>query len=83
MTLWWIGVIVFLFVILPAVALILHRLLRPAQQISAYADDIAVHGGQFGPHLAATVEELAKTQKLVAAVRPEIERYSRAIERMR
>lgn len=83
MTLWWLGVIVFLFVILPAVALILHRLLRPALQIQAYAVDINEHVGQFAPHLAAAVGELATTQKLVGAVRPEIERYSRAIERLR
>lgn len=83
MTLWWIGVIVFLVVILPVVALILQRLLRPALQIKAYADDITVHGAQFAPHIAAAVGELGTTRRLVAAVRPEVERYSRAIERLR
>ncbi|MHB8656518.1 MAG: hypothetical protein ACYC91_00970 [Solirubrobacteraceae bacterium] len=82
MTLWWIGVVVFLVVVIPVVALILQRLLRPALQIKAYADDIAEYGGQFAPHIAGAVEELVTTRRLVAAVRPEVERYSRAIERL-
>jgi len=82
MTLWWIGNIVFVAVIIPVVALILHRLLRPALQIKAYADDIVEHGALFGPHIADAVKELGTTQRLVADVRPELERYSRALERL-
>lgn len=82
MILWWIGVIVFLLVIVPVVVLLLQRLLRPALQISAYADSIEADVSKFGPHIAATVGELAQTQGLVAAARPEIERYGRALERL-
>ncbi len=82
MTLWWIGVIVFVLVILPVVALILHRLLRPALQIKSYADDITPRVALFGPHIGGAVSELATTQRLVAQVRPELERYSRALERL-
>ncbi len=82
MTLWWIGAAVLLVVIVPVVALVLHRLLRPALEIKAYADDIAAHGGLFAPHIAGAVEELATTQRLTAQVRPELERYSRALERL-
>ena len=82
MTLWWIGVVVFVLVVLPVVALILQRLLRPALEIQAYADDIAEIGAMFGPHIAAAVDELATTQQRVAAVRPELERYSRAIKEL-
>lgn len=82
MILWWIGVIVFLFVIIPVVILLLHRLLRPALQISAYADSITSDVSLFAPHINAAVQELATTQALVAAARPEIERYARALERM-
>jgi hypothetical protein len=80
--LWWIGNIVFVGVIIPAVVLILHRLLRPALQIKAYADDITEHVSLFPPHIHDAVQELATTQRLVADVRPELERYSRAIERL-
>jgi hypothetical protein len=82
MTLWYIGDILFVLVILPVVALILHRLLRPALQIKAYADSIAEDGALFAPHINAAVGELAKTQALIAAARPEIERYGRALERL-
>lgn len=83
MTLWWIGNIVFVFVIIPVVALILHRLLRPAVQIKAYADDIDLNVDLFAPHTASVVSELGTTQRLVAGLRPELERYSRALERLR
>lgn len=82
MTLWWIGNIVFVAVIIPVVALLLHRLLRPVLQIKEYADDIAQNGGLFAPHLADAVNELVTTQTLVAAVRPELERYCQALERL-
>ncbi len=82
MTLWWIGVIVFVVVILPVVALILQRLLRPALQIKALADDIAPKVGLFAPHIHDAVSELVTTQRLVAQVRPELERYSRVLERL-
>lgn len=83
MTLWWIGNALFVVVILPVVALILHRLLRPAVQIKAYADDIAENGALFAPHLAGAVKELATTKTLAADLRPELERYSQALERLR
>lgn len=82
MILWWIGAILLLFVIVPVVALVLHRLLRPALEIKAYADDIAQSGALFAPHLAGAVEELATTQRLVAKVRPELARYAQALERL-
>lgn len=82
MTLWWIGDILFIFVILPVVALVLHRLLRPAMEIGGYADDACASVVLFPPHIADAVGELARTQQLVSAVRPELERYSRALERL-
>lgn len=83
MILWWIGVIVFGLVIVPVVVLILQRLLRPALQIRAYADSIDADVALFPGHIAAAVNELAQTQGLVATARPEIERYARALERLR
>lgn len=82
MILWWIGNVVFVVVIIPAVVLILHRLLRPVLQIQGFAHEIAERGALFGPHIAEAVEELATTQRLVSEVRPELERYGRALERL-
>jgi hypothetical protein len=81
MTLWWIGNIVFIAVIIPVVVLILGQVLAPAKQIGIYADDICKHGAQFGPHLEA-LEELGTTRELVRKISPELERYVRALDQI-
>jgi len=82
MTLWWIGNIIFLAVIIPVVVVILGQVLTPAKEIGLYADDIAEHGALFGPHLDA-LQELGTTRQLVHAIVPEIERYVRALDDIR
>jgi hypothetical protein len=80
--LWWIGNIVFVAVIIPVVILILIQVLTPIREIRAYADDIAEHGGLFGPHLDATAE-LAKTRDLVKEVNAGVVAYIQALDRIR
>jgi hypothetical protein len=80
--LWWIGNIVFVAVIIPAVIIILIQVLTPIREIRAYADDIAEHGGLFGPHLDATAE-LAKTRDLVKEVNTGVVAYIQALDRIR
>ncbi len=82
MTLWWIGNIIFLFVVIPVVVLILGQVFSPAKQIGVYADDISKHGVQFGPHLDA-LQELGTTRELVRSISPELERYVRALDQIR
>lgn len=82
MALWWAGAIVLLVVVVPAVAVILHLLLRPALQIRAYADDVAENAALFGPHLGAAMNELTGTGRLVAELRVDLERYSETLERL-
>jgi len=81
MTLLWIGNLVFLAVVIPAVVIILRRVLSPAIEIGNYADDIMEHGAQFAPHLSA-LSELATTRELVRQVNADLERYVRALDRM-
>lgn len=81
MTLLWIGNLIFLAVVIPAVVIILRRVITPAVEIKAYVDDITEHGAQFAPHLGA-VSELATTRQLVRDVNVELERYVRALERI-
>ena len=81
MILWWVGAVLLL-VVVGVVALVLDNLLRPAIEIQKYATDIAETVVLFPPHINAAVKELAKTQQLAAAARPEIERYGRAVERL-
>ena len=80
--LWWIANLVFLLVIVPVVVAILMNLLRPIQEIRSYADDIAEHGGLFGPHLEATAE-LVKTRDLVKQVNQGVIAYIAAIDKIR
>lgn len=79
--LWWIGNIIFVFVILPVVVVILIQVLSPIREIRAYADDISEHGGLFGPHLDATAE-LAETQRLVKQVNGGLIAYVGALDRI-
>ncbi len=81
MTLLWIGNLIFLFVVIPAVVVILRRVITPALEIKAYADDITEHGAQFGPHLGA-LSELATTRELVRQANGDIERYVKALDRI-
>jgi hypothetical protein len=80
--LWWIGNIVFIAVIIPVVIVILIQVLTPIREIRAYADDIAEHGGLFGPHLEATAE-LLKTRDLVKQVNGGVVAYIEALDRIR
>jgi hypothetical protein len=80
--LWWIGNIVFVAVIIPVVIVILIQVLTPIREIRAYADDIAEHGGLFGPHLEATAE-LARTRDLVKQVNAGVVAYIQALDRIR
>ena len=79
MTLWWIGNIVLIAVIIPVVVIILNKVLEPANHIRLYADDIMEHGAQFGPHLE-SLQELEKTRDLVRRARGDLERYARALD---
>lgn len=80
--LWWIGNIVFVAVIIPVVIVILIQVLTPIREIRAYADDIAEHGGLFGPHLEATAE-LARTRDLVKQVNAGVVAYIGELDRIR
>jgi len=82
MTLWWIGNVIFLAVIIPAVYVILQQVLAPAKEIGVYADDITEHGALFGPHLEA-LQDLGRTRDLVKQVNVEVERYIRALDQIR
>ncbi len=82
MTLLWIGNLIFLLVVIPAVLLCLEAVMQPIRQIKAYADDIGEHGAQFGPHLEA-VQELTTTRELVKEVAVDLERYCAALDRTR
>lgn len=81
MVLWWIGNILLVLVILPVVLGLLNKLLRPAREIEAYANDILDHGVKLTGALDA-VPKLYQTADLVGTARRNVERYGRALERV-
>lgn len=82
MTLWWIGNIILIAVVIPVVVAILVQVLVPIFQIRKYAEDIVEHAGQFPAHLDSIAEELVRTRDLVKVAGPEIVRYSRAVDNL-
>ncbi|MBW3556806.1 MAG: hypothetical protein KY454_07705 [Actinobacteria bacterium] len=81
MVLWWIGNLLLVLVILPVVIILLNKLLRPAKEIEAYANDILDHGVKLTGALDA-VPKLYQTADLVGTARRNVERYGRALERV-
>ncbi|MDP9442053.1 MAG: hypothetical protein M3P34_07750 [Actinomycetota bacterium] len=81
MVLWWIGNILLIAVILPVVIILLNKLLRPAKEIEAYANDILDHGVKLTGALDA-VPKLYQTADLVGTARRNVERYGRTLERV-
>jgi hypothetical protein len=78
---WWIGNIVFLFVVIPTVLYFLNRVLRPIFEIKAYADDILDHGVRLTGTLDA-VPKLLRTRELTGTARQGVGRYGAALQRI-
>lgn len=81
MILWWIGNLVLLFVVAPVCILMLNRVLRPAKEIYAYADDILDHGVKLTGTLD-SVPKLFRTRELTSAARQSAGRYGAALSRI-
>lgn len=81
MWLWWVGNLVFLFLIIPVVILLLNRVLRPAVEIRRYADDVLENGVKLTGQLDA-VPALLQTRDLVKQVRQGAQRYVGAVEEL-
>lgn len=81
MLLWWLGNILLLFVVVPVVVLLLNRVLRPINEINAYANDILEHGVGITGALDA-VPKLERTRQLSSAARGAATRYGAALQRI-
>ncbi len=81
MLLWWLGNIVLLFVVAPVCLLFLNRVLRPAKEIYAYADDILDHGVKLTGTLD-SVPKLLRTRELTGVARQGVGRYGSALQRI-
>lgn len=81
MVLWWTGILLLVFVVAPVVILFLNRILRPALEIRAYADDILEHGVGITGELDA-VPKLVRTKELTGVARQGVARYTAALRRL-
>lgn len=81
MTLWWIGNIVFLFVVIPLVVFLLHKLREPVIEIRSYAADALEHGVLAIAALDAT-EELLTTRERVATLKGQLAAYGGVVDEL-
>ena len=81
MTLWWIGNIVLLAVVIPVVLVILWSVIKPALSIKKHSDELVAVGGSIVTNLDA-VYDLLETQRLVGLTGTGIGRYGAALDRI-
>ncbi|MGI8593158.1 MAG: hypothetical protein ACR2ML_02120 [Solirubrobacteraceae bacterium] len=79
MTLWWIGNVVFLVVVIPIVIVLLGRLLAPVKRIGRQADGLDKRAGSLVTALDA-VDQLPRTQQLVNQTGAGLGRYGAALD---
>ncbi len=78
---WWIGNVLLIAVVIPLVLLLLNRVLRPTQEIEAYADDVLDHGVKLTGALDA-IPKLVTTAELCTVARANVGRYGAALEKL-
>ncbi len=77
----WVADAILLLLVIPVILLFLNRVLRPAQEIKKYADDVLVHGVNLTGTLDA-VPKLVDTLNLTTAAKGLVVRYGAALERI-
>ena len=77
-TFWWIGLAVFVLVVIPAVALVALRLIQVVAEIGRHAEDIRTHGAGLAQELEA-VGALEQTSDLASTLRDGLARYAQAV----
>ncbi len=78
---WWLGNVVFLFVVIPAVVLLLQALLRVTREIHAYAHDALEHGQGLVSGLDG-LQQLDQTRDQAGNVGSGVRRYAAALEQI-
>lgn len=67
--LWWVGIAVLYLVVIPLVAFLAHRLLRPIREIKRYSDDIGRGVSKVGSNVEA-VTALTETREKIVGLGP-------------
>lgn len=81
MILWWIGNIVFLFVVIPVVVILLRSLRDPVIEIDRYASDALEHGVLAIANLDA-VDQLATTREHARQINQQLTQYGQALDQI-
>lgn len=79
MILWWIGNVILLFVVLPIVAVLMHRIVTPINRIRVTCDDILYNGVILTGELDNVPELLAETDSTVKEVSIGATRYVKRV----
>lgn len=82
MTLWWIGAIALLVVVLPVVLVLVNRILAALERIRAAADDILADGGALAGELAPVPDLLAATDVTIKEVQVGAVRYAGSVQKL-
>ncbi|MDX1619486.1 MAG: hypothetical protein R3320_00745 [Nitriliruptorales bacterium] len=77
-TFWWIGIAIFVLVVIPVVGLVAWRLIQVVAEIRRYADDIREHGSGLAGELE-SVAALDRTKELTGTLREGLGRYAEAV----
>jgi hypothetical protein len=81
MTLWWIGNIVLIAVVVPVVIVLLRRVMAPVREIGEHAGDIVAVAKSIDGKLDA-VGDLVRSQHQISETRRGLERYGAALDRI-
>lgn len=82
MTLWWIGAIVLLVVVLPVVIALLNRILAAVERIRDAADDILTDGVALNDGLEPVAGLLATTDETIKEVQVGAVRYAGSVQKL-
>ena len=81
MTLWWIGNIIFLAVVIPVVVVLLQRVLTPVKQIESAANGILSGGVTIASQLD-LLAGLIPTQESIKKIRAGVGQYGAALDKI-
>lgn len=79
MTLWWIGNLLLVAVVIPVVIVILRRVMAPIREIGGRAEDLVAVGGSIESRLD-SVPDLVRSQYQIRQTRRGLERYGAALD---
>ena len=82
MTLWWIGAIVLLVVVLPVVIALLNRILAAVERIRDAADEILADGVALNDGLEPVPALLATTDETIKEVQVGAVRYAGSVQKL-